>query len=107
MNAYSYEVIEDNGGGLHLFVFDNDKPIFAFSDFEYQDPAALVNCINGLEQGDDPADWEGHNENPAKFLKEIKSYEFGWEIVCEGPPRKIYPDRMGAAAMIAFDVDPD
>lgn len=104
-----YQVIEDNGGGLHLFVFRGHRVAYASSGHEYR-PSSLVNDdLPALEDGDDTSTWEGNVDNPQAAYDELTSYEHGWEIVAEGSVgrRKIYPGRMGRAAQLEFGVTDD
>jgi hypothetical protein len=107
MSKLNYKVIEDNGGGLSLFVFRGDAVIYAGSGYEYR-PGALQGDLAALEAGDDTRTWEGNADDPQAALDDTQRYEYGWETVCEGGPRqtrRLYPDRMGAAARIEFDPD--
>lgn len=66
MQTIKYQVIEDNAGVLTLFVFQNDKVIFARSGYENtpgQLSAALSNDLNALDAGADVLDWAGE-DNP-------------------------------------------
>lgn len=104
-----YQVIEDNGGGLHLFVFRGRKVAYASSGHEYR-PGSLTNDdLPALENGDDTSTWEGASSTPQADYDNLTSYEHGWEIVAEGGVgrRKIYPGRMGRAAQEEFGVTDD
>lgn len=97
---HHYQVIEDNGGGLYFFVFDQkDSCIYAGSSFEYQEQGSLLSCMEAIEQGETPETWEGE-ENPQAFYDELTGNEFGWEIVATGRQgiRTTYPERMGMSA---------
>jgi hypothetical protein len=105
-----YKVIEDNGGGLHLYVFERGgRCIWAHNAYEYS-PGNLSDDLDALEAGDDPRrDWEGGADDPQALYESISGYEFGWEIVAEGSKRgrKLYKGRMGVAAQIEFGVSDD
>ena len=96
----TYQAIEDNGGGLHLAVFDEaDECIYFHSGFE-QNLGDLVECVEQLKMGEDPANWEGNDETPMDTYNNLTSYEYGWQIVADD--EGIYPDVMGAAARREF-----
>lgn len=104
-----YQVVEDNGGGLHLFVFRGRKVVYASSGHEYR-PGSLVNAdLPALEAGDDTSSWDGNIANPQAAYDELTAYEHGWEIVAEGNTgqRKLHPARMGRAAQLEFGVSDD
>lgn len=104
-----YQVIEDNGGGLHLFVWRGRTMVYASHDHEYR-PGSLVNDdLPALEAGDDTSTWEGASSTPQDDYDNLTSYEHGWEIVAEGgvERRKLYPGRMGRAAQLEFGVTDD
>ena len=98
-----YQYIEDNGGGLFLFIFDA--------------AGAVVECCSNLEcapfgEGKDidltdpiaaTEDWEGLLSNPQRVYNEITGYEFGWRIVADQDG--LYPDRMGRAAEYYFGIE--
>ena len=71
----NYQVIEDNGGGLTLVVFDdNNKVEYLHNGYEYNH-GQLKQDLNALESGDDPlTDWEGNTENPQEVYNQMTSY---------------------------------
>lgn len=99
-----YEVIEDNGGGLTLAVFaENEKVEYLHTGYEYN-RGGLTEDLNALANGDNPVeDWDGNAENPQADYDSMKSYEYGWKIVADN--NGIYPERMGAAAKLEFNVE--
>lgn len=98
-----YQVIEDNGGGLTLVVFGSNNNVEYLHDGYEHNPGQLQQDLKALRDGDDPAnDWEGNAEDPQAMYDNITSYEYGWEIVADNDG--IYPDKMGAAARIEFNV---
>jgi len=105
---FKYRVIEDNGGGLHLFVFSGRKIVFASSGYEYR-PGALVGDLDALDTGDDTATWDSNSDNPQGDWDSIISHAYGWEIVASNVSgkRKLHKSRMGAAACIEFGVSED
>lgn len=103
---HTYQVIEDNGGGLHLFIFDqNDKVIRGISNLEYLSHEDFMACINDLDNGSDGSDWEGQYGDPQAIYDEFNSSDFGSEVV--GNESRTWPERMGRAAQIAYGVDGD
>jgi hypothetical protein len=104
-----YQVIEDNGGGLHLAVFDSggDECIWFASGYEYI-PDNLRKDIVALQDGADPLQdgWESYlpdGYTPQQLYDELTSYEYGWEIIAD--ETNIYPHRMGIAGRTAFGLD--
>lgn len=104
--ATSYQYIEDNGGGLFLFVFDADDGIVAgIQDLEYAAPGEWGDVATDLESDPIAAvqTWEGQMEDAAEQWNYIQSHEFGYAVVCENG--RIYPNRMGAAAKRYFGIN--
>lgn len=99
-----YEVIEDNGGGLHLVVFGaDDKVEYLHSGYEYGTSGRLINDLEALKNDDNPVeDWDGNEENPQAVYDNMTSFEYGWEIVADN--EGIYPEKMGCAASIEFGI---
>jgi hypothetical protein len=100
-----YEVIEDNGGGLTLVVFNNNGIVdYLHSGYEYGTSGRLMDDIQALKNGDNPAtDWDGNEDNPQAVYDNIVSFEYGWEIVADNDG--IYPDKMGCAACLEFGIE--
>lgn len=95
-----YEIIEDNGGGLTLVVFDkNDKVEYIHTGYEYN-IGQLTEDLKALEEGQNPLDWEGNSENPQADYDNITSFEYGHEIVADNDG--VYCNKMGKAASIEF-----
>lgn len=102
----TYQVIEDNGGGLHLFIFDeNNKVVRGFSNLEYLSHEDFMDCIDGLKNGDDGSTWEGQYDDPQAIYDEFNESDFGSEVV--GNESRIWPERMGRAAQLAYGIDED
>jgi hypothetical protein len=101
-------VIEDNGGGLHLFVFRGKKIVFAHSGYEYI-PGNLTQDLSVLDDGGDTSDWEGCSDDPQGDWDNLTGSEFGWSIVASGNngKRKLHKAKMGRAAQIEFGVSDD
>ena len=103
----TYQVIEDNGGGLHLAVFNGDECIWYASGYEYI-PDNLREDIAALQDGADPLQdsWESDlldDYTPQQLYNELTSYEYGWQIIADDAG--VYPERMGAAGQRAFGLD--
>jgi hypothetical protein len=105
-----YQVIEDNGGGLHLAVFDSDgdECIYYASGLERLPVADVQEILQALRDGAHPVDddWESDLPDgyaPQQLYDELTSYEYGWEIIAD--ESTTYPDRMGAAGRTAFGLD--
>jgi hypothetical protein len=101
---YKYQVIEDNGGGLHLFIFRGDRPIAYVGGYEAR-PEGLIEDLGALDAGTNIKGWElDLTIDPCEQRDSITRYEYGWEIVATGGggKRTLYPDRMGAAASLAL-----
>lgn len=94
-----FEVIEDNGGGLYLVVFnDNGNVIYLHSGYEYT-AGALKTDISALDT-EDPEDWEGNEENPQQSYDDMTDYEYGWEVIADN--NGCYYDKMGCAGHREF-----
>ena len=104
----SYQVLEDNGGGLHLAIFDgDDECIWYASGYEHH-PDNLLEDIAALRDGGHPLQdgWESDlpdGYTPQQLYDELTSYEYGWEIIAD--ESATYPDRMGAAGRTVFGLD--
>lgn len=98
-----YEVIEDNGGGLTLAVFNVEGNIeYLHTGYEcnlYQ----LTEDLEALKSGDNPAiDWDGNEESAQAIYNNMTSYKYGWKIVADN--NGVYPDKMGVAACLEFKI---
>lgn len=101
----SFCVIEDNAGGLYLFVRDEKGEVaFGF----YQDPVNADACavdVKALLEGSNPADWDNPLEDPAAEREKFEQYSGGWKVVvtCDAGERPVYDySRMGRSAQKAF-----
>lgn len=101
-------VVEDNGGGLSLFVFDEggiegNRVRYAHFGYEYN-PGQLSQDIQALLDGGDPLEWEGNVEDPQKEWDALDNFSYGWEIVAQVHHEKIhlFPQYMGKSAEIEF-----
>ena len=103
----NYVVIEDNAGGLHLAIFDNNKCIWYGGGYE-RNLDRLQEDITALRNGADPIqdDWETDlpdSYTAQEVYNEITRCDYGWSIIADDT--NIYPEYMGAMGHIAFELD--
>lgn len=109
-----FEVIEDNGGGLHLFVFINDEISYYANGYEYHVGQLSEDIKYFMDDGNTngwgvQTDFHGE-EYTLSFMQsayeDFTSSEYGWELVAEGNyvtgDVNYYWDRMGDAASNEF-----
>lgn len=95
---YNYKVIEDNGGGMYLFFFDDDgRVILGIENIEFAQPGDLDKI-----SFDEAKTWDSQLDEPQAVYDNITSYEFGWVVVADQDG--VYPDRMGRAAQLVYGV---
>lgn len=105
MVALTWQVIEDNGGGLHLAVFEGDKVVFYGYGYERNEDGLRAN-LDALRRGDDPRTdgWETQEDvdDPQRRYDELTSHPTpsGWQVVADNDG--IYYERMGEAARRVF-----
>jgi len=93
---YDYDVIEDNGGSIGLYVFSasTDKCVYAH---EYTDDNQLVKDLARLDAGEDVSTWDNNLLVDEEYPGIPHSSELpGWEIIlnCKaGEGHKSYPER--------------
>lgn len=97
-----WEVWEDNGGGLHLFVFNKKgRVIYADSGYEYDD-GLLLGLIAMIKDGANPQkdQWESvyYKEDYQAFYEELVG-----ELIADNDDN--YPERMGVAGRREFRFD--
>ena len=102
MANQSYKVVEDNGGGLYLYVFQHNKCVYSHSGYEYN-RGQLTEDLDSLDFGSDVDNWDGCDDTPQSnwdYWFTIES--FGWKIVAEGKAGKrvLYPEIMGSTASL-------
>jgi hypothetical protein len=102
--THAFKAIEDNAGGLHLFVFESDRCIYAAHGFE-EGLGGLTDAIKSIADGSDPTnDWDGGDENPEASWAEHEAREerwpHGYKTVADEDGQ--YPDVMGRAARREF-----
>jgi hypothetical protein len=106
-NRLSYQVLEDNGGGLYLAIFDSDDEcIWCASGYEHS-PDSLLEDIAAMQDSHPLRDeWEANlpdGYTAQRLYDELTSYEYGWQIIADDAG--VYPERMGAAGRTAFGLD--
>jgi len=104
---YNYKVVEDNGGGMTLFVFWGRKPIYCHTGYEFI-RHQLSNDLDALDAGTNLAEWEGGEDDPQGAWNSLFRADWycGNRIVVEGGggKRKLHKGLMGRAAMLEFGV---
>lgn len=102
-NMKRYEVIEDNGGGLTLVVFNIAGNVeYIHTGYEHS-LYQLSEDLERLKTGDNLVkNWEGNEENVLALYENITSFEYGWKIVADN--NGIYPEKMGVAACLEFKI---
>jgi hypothetical protein len=103
----SYVVIEDNAGGLHLAIFDNNTCVWCGSGYE-RNLDRLREDIDALRNGADPVseDWESDlpdGYTAQEVYNEITGCDYGWSIIADEVD--LYPEHIGVAGRIAFGID--
>ena len=97
-----FEIIEDNGGGLTLVIFDDSNEVsYLHTGYEYIS-GQLTNDLTELANGSDPSTWDGCEDDPQEIYDNITSFEYGWEIIADN--NGIYPEVMGTAGQIEFGI---
>ena len=101
-----YSVVEDNAGGLTLFVFSDlarSKVIFAHTGYQYDDmQGRLVEDLAALQADiTSVAEWEGNDEQGQAMWDGLDVQSYGWKVVANehGP---IAAEKMGVAARREF-----
>ena len=98
--ALDWQVIEDNGGGLHLAVFRNEECIYYASGYEVT--GTLMDDIKALKAGATTEDWEQQVDDAQTAYDELTSSEYGWALVADEDG--VDKGRMGEAARQAFGI---
>src|SRR5690606_2196145 len=101
--ALAWQVIEDNGGGLHLAVLEDDRCIYYGHGYEHNE-AGLRADVQALREGQHPIrdGWEGSADDPQAAYDGLIRYAHAWTIVADD--EGVYYDHMGAAARRVFMV---
>ena len=102
-----YTAIEDNGGCLYLFVFDDNdgsKCVYVAHGYEYSDgidgSMNLADDIEALKVGEDPVrEWDGRVDNPQELWDQV-SADPESDVIADN--NGVYPARMGSNAVGAL-----
>ena len=107
-----FQVMEDNGGGFHLIVFNEDREIIYMStNFEYNQgelTSALIEMSDKtqLEIKKIISNWEtSYDENSWDIMEEYEKLtqdRVGCFTIIDN--QNIYPDLMGNAGCIEFKI---
>lgn len=102
---YYAKVIEDNGGGLSLYIMDTDtnRCIYACYGYQHQ-PGLLTQDLKTLQEDDSIEGWKGNNREMVAEWATIDIDGVGRELVAELSDGKMYtyPDAMGHVARLEF-----
>lgn len=102
-----YNAVEDNGGGLHLFVFadaSRESCIYAHSGYE-EIPGQLSEDIGALRQGDSTEGWNITNFTPQEAWEEMEAaiaQRNGGAAIIADETGPVPADQMGAAGCLEF-----
>lgn len=92
-----FEVLEDSGGGLHLYIKKGSN-VYMFSNYEYN-VGNLTQDLIELSKGSDPFRWDGQEENPKQLYKELTK-PYASEVIVDNDG--IYFDKMGSSGRTEF-----
>lgn len=107
MKKASYEVYEDNGGQLHLFVFDDNGDITFALNYYGLPSGQLADDIIALQKGDNAEDWDADNywlnagTTPKESLDQLRAWvdegNGGAHLIAN--QNGLYPAKMGIAGL--------
>jgi len=98
-----FSVVEDDGGGLMLFVFSDASRldvVYAHSGYEYA-AGQLRQDIAALSAGGDTAGWDGCETDPQALFDSFTGTDSGWSAIAD-EDGCVAADRMGAAGQAEF-----
>ena len=74
MSKTTWQVTENNGGGLTLYVWIDDKLVFAHAGYEYTSPDQLNEDLDNLKKGANPiADgWDDNDLTDEDIIKGVR-----------------------------------
>lgn len=111
MRTRDFVVIEDNAGGLHLFVLEQDMVTYSATSNE-NNPGQLRDMLYALLNGSCPLaeGWDTQDDDGQAVYDDMTSYDYGWELVVIGEYDtdtqngniEYRRDRMGYAAQNAL-----
>ena len=103
----TYKYYEDNGGGLHLFIFGRNGNVRdGITNLEYATPGEYRIVKDDLAKHPviEAKQWEGHmtdnDIDPQDLYDGFLSTPYAAELVCDNGI--LYPEKMGAAAQNYF-----
>ena len=110
-----YEIFEDNAGGLYFCVIDEDDTcVRIIENWEYDSKGGnLWEAVTELMA--DPDIWRSWDGDITDRIEQTTEYIYrelsegeGMELIADGDTDGIvmaYPDRMGAAGLLAFGLE--
>jgi hypothetical protein len=96
--------VEDNGGGLALYITKGNKVIWSHSGYEYN-KGQLSNDMQAFCKNQDISDWDGdEGKIGQEAYRQYQKSEYGYKCVAEVIDGKMttYPNSMGSAASLEF-----
>ncbi len=102
MKKHTWQVVEDSGGNITLFVFDGVRCVWASNGYETV-PEALLGDIERLHRGAKVTDWFTNIDNPQEHYNSLVDFPAGWEIIAD--QCGIYYDVMNDAGRKCFTGD--
>jgi hypothetical protein len=98
-NLRQWQVVEDNGGGLHFFVFSDEGTAQAASSGYEHNPSNLMPDIQAWYMTGTVAGWDGLEPDPQDLYDRMTGDPAHGAIIAHGDASGVeyYPDRMGAA----------
>lgn len=98
----SFEIYENNGGGVFLVILENSLPVRIFWNWEYTPGSSLISAVAELE-ADHTAwkSWDGDMVDDLENITIAEAYEnLGILVAWRSDDGKLetFPDRMGYAA---------
>lgn len=108
MNAHAglpYAVVEDNGGGLTLFVFgdaDRQTAVYAYTGLQYDTPENVAALLRGLDDGQNLCVGNADDEGVIADAQTAWLEADDSDIVADD--ENLYRNRMGASAERALRV---
>lgn len=102
----TWQVIEDNGGGLTLYVWDAAEAlIYAHTGYEYTPPQQLRDDLAALASGERPETWEGNDLINPETIQGVRG-DAEADTDCPLTHAEYYPgDEALAACTVIFDQD--
>ena len=103
-NLRQWQVVEDNGGGLHLFMFDDDGTTFAATSGYEHNPGNLMLDIQAWYMTGSVDGWEGLEPNAQSNYNAMTASPAHGAIIAQGDSTgaEFYIDSMGSAGHIAL-----